>query len=483
MAELEAWMRVRPPLEASLVDAERTVDAWQSGGVKGILLGPLRFDARLQDASTLADIRALGTLPPGEGQHVPAFAPNPTIYRRYGVVTPPTPEPDLEERFSALGKFLDLAKRKSMAVWLIDPGDGMVGPDPDTDSIPDDLDHRLLVDDAWRRAFLARMTDAVERVPQADGIVLTRPAWGWSAGMSGPGDLLGPLPPDAGPLSAELGLDLGRLEAALERLRTRIRKLTREAARLGANGGAFGTATMLGLDPGIVSFFAFRARALSRFALAVHDVTDRISKARGRELKFGVSPPSPSFAPLAGYDFPGLATICDLVVPRLGIHHRGHDGIYGIVSLWVAALNGWSSSLWEAESFEATAALTGISLPSTEPGAKPGARMVSQKEFDRGYPEAFWREVVEAEARRTVAQADGYPWRALPMVAGGRRPMGGEAIGASDFRRLLEAIRDGGVRQVVHYDHARLTAGEWSVLSEFSGSAWRAGSGYEPPDL
>ena len=53
MAELEAWMRVRPPLEASLVDAERTVDAWQSGGVKGILLGPLRFDTRLQDASKI----------------------------------------------------------------------------------------------------------------------------------------------------------------------------------------------------------------------------------------------------------------------------------------------------------------------------------------------------------------------------------------------------------------------------------------------
>ena len=46
-----------------------------------------------------------------DGKHgfMRAFAPNPTIYRRYGVVTPPTPEPDLEERFSALGKFLDLA--------------------------------------------------------------------------------------------------------------------------------------------------------------------------------------------------------------------------------------------------------------------------------------------------------------------------------------------------------------------------------------
>lgn len=483
MAELEAWMRVRPPLEASILDADRTIDAWQSGGVKGILLGPLRFDTRLADTATLADMRALGTVSSGDSHLVAAFAPNPTVYRRYGVVTPTVPDPDLEDRFKSLGKFLDVAKRKSMAIWLIDPGDGMVGPDPGSDSTPDDLDHRLLFDDAWRRAFLARMADVVERVPQADGIVLTRPSWGWSAGMAGPGDLLGPLPANAGPVAAELGLDVERLGAALERLRTRLRKLTREAARLGANGGAFGTATMLGLDPGIVSLFAFRARALSRFALAVHDVTERISKARGRELKFGVTAPAPSFAPLAGYDFPGLATICDLVVPRLGIHHRGHDGIYGIVSEWVAALNGWSSSLWEAESFEATAALTGISLPSTEPGAKPGARMVSQKEFDRGYPEVFWREVVEAEARRSVAQADGYPWRTLPMVAGGRRPMGGDAIGVSDFRRLLESIRDGGVRQVVHYDHARLTAGEWSVLSEFSGSAWRPGSGYEPPDL
>jgi hypothetical protein len=483
MAELEAWMRVRPPLEVSIFDAERIIDAWQSGGVKGILLGPLRFDTRLSDTATLAEMRAFGSVV-AEGTHlVPAFAPNPTVYRRYGVVAPGVPDPDLEERFKTLGKFLDLAKRRSMAIWLIDPGDGMAPPDPGLGGIPDDLNHRLLIDDAWRRAFLARMADAVERVPQADGVVLTRPSWGWSAGMAGRDDLLGPLPTDAGAVAADLGLDIDRLEAALERLRTRLRKLTREGARLGANGGAFGTATMLGLDPGIVSLFAFRARALSRFALAIHDVTERIGQARGRELKFGLNPPAPSFAPLAGYDFPSLATICDLVVPRLGIHHRGHDGIYGIVSEWVAALNGWSSSLWEAESFEATAALMGISLPSTEPNAKPGARMVAQKEFDRGYPETFWREVVEPEARRSVAQADGYPWRTLPMVAGGRRPMGGDAIGVSDFRRLLESCRDGGVRQVVHYDHARLTAGEWSVLSEFSGSAWRAGSGYEPPDL
>lgn len=483
MAELEAWMRIRPPLESALAEPDRTIDAWQSGGVKGIIVGPLRFDARFDAAPSLADLRTVGRLPDGDARLVPAYAPNPTTYRRYGVACPAATDAAFDDRWGALGRFLDLAKRRSMAIWLVDADDGMTAPDPTSVALPDDLDHRLLMDDAWRRAFLARLEDAVERVPQADGVLLARPAWGWAPGMAGPHDLLGPLPEDAGAVAAELRLDPERLSAAIERFRTRLRKLTREAARLGAGGGAFATATMLGLDPGITSLLAFRARSLSRFVLAVHDVTERIGKARGRDLKFGLTPPAPSFAPLAGYDFPGIATVCDLVVPNLGIHHRGHGGIYGVVSAWVAALNGWSTSLWEAEAFEATAALTGMALPSTEPGAKPGARMVSQKEFDRGYPEAFWREVVEAEARRAIAQADGYPWRSVPMVAGGRRPMGGEAIGVADFRRLLEAIRDGGVKQVVHYDQARLTSGEWSVLSEFSGSAWRPGSGYEPPDL
>lgn len=484
MAELEAWMRIGPPIEAALADPERTVDAMQSGGVKGILVGPLRFDARHEGTPTLADLRAAGVLPAGDPRLVPAFSPNPTTYRRYGVAVPPVPVPDLGERWASLGRFLDLAKRRSIPIWLVDPDDGMVAPDPGGPAdLPEDLGQRVMLDEAWRRAFLARLEDAVERVPQVDGVLISRPAWGAMPGMAGPGDLLGPFPVGAEATAAEFGLDAERLAAALERLRTRLRKLTREAARLGAGGGALATATMLGNDPGIVSWLAFRARALSRVVLAVHDVTERLGKSRGRDLKFGLAAPAPSLAPLAGYDFPGLATVCDLVVTRLGIHHRGHDGLYGVVAQWVAALNGWSSSLWEAEAFEATAAITGISLPSTEPGAKPGVRMVSLREFERGFPDAFWREVVESEARRAIAQADGYPWRTLPMVAGGRRPMGGEAIGVADFRRLLEAIRDGGVKQVVHHDLARLTAGEWATLTEFSGSAWRPGSGFEPPDL
>ncbi|MBU6151128.1 MAG: hypothetical protein KGR25_06730, partial [Chloroflexi bacterium] len=314
MADLEAWMRVGYPIETVLGDTERVLDAWQSGGVKGILIGPLRFDTGLPDAPSITDLRGAHLCPPSDPRRVAAFEPNPTIYRRYGVVAPSPSGHDMAARWAALGRFLDSVKRKNIAVWIIEPDDGMVAPDPSPngDALPSDLRHRLLFEETWQRAFIARVEDTLGQVPQADGIVLTGPEWGYLPGTTGSEDFLGPLPATAAPLASALGFDLDRLIAAQTRLVTRLRKLTREAARLGAGGGAFATTTMLGNDPGIVSWLTFRARALSKFLLAVHDVTERLGKSRGKEVKFGLNPLMPSLAPLAGYDFPGLATVCDM---------------------------------------------------------------------------------------------------------------------------------------------------------------------------
>ncbi|MGH2368862.1 MAG: hypothetical protein ACRDI2_11750, partial [Chloroflexota bacterium] len=43
MPELEVWMRVGQPLEPVLADQDRILDAWQSGGVRGLVLGRLAF--------------------------------------------------------------------------------------------------------------------------------------------------------------------------------------------------------------------------------------------------------------------------------------------------------------------------------------------------------------------------------------------------------------------------------------------------------
>jgi hypothetical protein len=94
--------------------------------------------------------------------------------------------------------------------------------------------------------------------------------------------------------------------------------------------------------------------------------------------------------------------------------------------------------------------------------------------------------VVTAEVRRSIAAADGYPWKVLPWIDSGRRPHGGDPITAADLRRLLRAAKDGGARYVLYHNHGHLTAAEWSVLSDFCGSSWRAGQGlygrYLPPD-
>src|SRR5687767_9744202 len=66
--ELELYMRVGQPLEPVLADLDRTLDAWQSGGVKGLVIGRLVF----------------------EGSHL-AYTPNPTIYRKWEVPSPDEP--------------------------------------------------------------------------------------------------------------------------------------------------------------------------------------------------------------------------------------------------------------------------------------------------------------------------------------------------------------------------------------------------------
>ena len=42
-ARLVPWMYMIFPLEQWLTDYRRTLDAWEQGGVRGIVIGPLRF--------------------------------------------------------------------------------------------------------------------------------------------------------------------------------------------------------------------------------------------------------------------------------------------------------------------------------------------------------------------------------------------------------------------------------------------------------
>ena len=64
---LNAWMRIGQPLEPVLDDAQRCLDAWEAGGVRGLVVGRLLF----------ADTSGQST--------IPAFPGNPEAYRRRGM--------------------------------------------------------------------------------------------------------------------------------------------------------------------------------------------------------------------------------------------------------------------------------------------------------------------------------------------------------------------------------------------------------------
>ena len=498
MAELEVWMRVGQPFEPLLADQERILDAWQAGGVKGLVLGRLAFMTEYPDDpepdagdggdgsdGAVATPLAPPPAPSWGGNRsgtVAAFSPNHTVYRRWGVEPPPDPEQLFPRRRERLTQFLDNVKRRGWPIYIFEPASGMGPPAP---GLPG-AGGPIITDEGRRRAYLARLEDTVSQFPQADGVILDGPEWGYEITPGHRSDLFEDLPAAVEPAAQALGFDYGRLAGARDRLHQRLHKLSREVATLSAGGGVFSGLSLIGNDPGIVSWFTFRSRALTAFYRHVHALAEALTRARGRQVKLGIGPRMPAFSALGGYDLPAIAPLFDLILPKLYIWDRGFDGMYGTVRRYMETLMDWNPGLWEPEAFNAVRALLGISLPSAEPDARPGQTMTALRELERGFPDAFFREVMANEVRRSIAAADGYPWKMLPWIDAGRRPHGGDPVTAHDLRRLLLATKEGGARHFLYHNHGHLTAAEWSVISEYCGTSWRAGQGlygqYLPPD-
>src|SRR5437764_14640769 len=90
---MKLWMDVMRDLEALHEEPQRLFDAWEAGGVDGLVLGPMLFDC----PKLLPGIR---TVPAARAASA-TFDPDPRVYRRLGVEPPPAPpdpDPDLERR-------------------------------------------------------------------------------------------------------------------------------------------------------------------------------------------------------------------------------------------------------------------------------------------------------------------------------------------------------------------------------------------------
>lgn len=472
---MRLWMDVMRHLEPIMNDHERLFDAWEAGGVDGMVIGPMAFDDKTY-----------------------TFDPNPEVYRRFGLEppagkdasslwwkapgggkAPPVPE-EVSQKRALLSRTLQAAKDRGWQVWLFCPhygvGPGSRGP--------------IMVDDQTRAVNAARMVDCMEQYPMADGALMDGPEWGYEIApfhQNHRSDIFKDLPPEVAEGAARLGYDYKRMVAAKDRLFARLHSLNDRNVRIwgGGGGGFLGAFGMMGNDPGLAEWLAFRMDSLTETYRRMKELCAQHSQ---RPIKLSAGPRSAAWSSLCGYDYGRLGNILDVMHCKHYFWHRGFDGMYGTVARYVQTLTEWNPGLSEQSALRFVTGLFGIDLPGIN----------SLRDFDLGFPQEFFDQIVVRETERAIA-AMGDPERVCPWVDAGRKPHDGEPFTAHDLDRMLAAASSAGLKRFIYHHHGNLTAGEWAVLSARCGQPWQSTTspnphlegyaashsmpGYHPPDL
>ena len=423
--KLEAWIRFGQPLDSVIDDFPRILDAWEVIGVRGIVVGRMlvRDDA---------------------GRNQAIFQPDPRIYRRLGVEPPPSPTQLFPGKRRKLDRLFADAKRRGWKILVFRPDAGYGPSDQDKFA-------RFANPNRWA----ARALDTLAQFPEADGGIIDWHEWGFEIAAGHRSNIFNDLPDKVRPLAESMHYDWSELHAATRRLEERLHNLDDKVVDAYAGRGFFGSYQMLGFDGGLAPWLRFRTDVITG---TIKTLKGLMTEQRPG-LELGIGPRSAVFTPLCGYDLPALVRYADYLHPKHYFWHRGIDGLYGTVYRWLATLRAWNPGLSERAALQVIEMLLGVRLPQVE----------TALDFERGFPDAFFSRVVEHATRAVLAAAE-RPEQVVPWIDVGRRPHGGDPMGAGDFLRILEASRRAGLRRFLYHGYGHLTAAELEVMRALCGN-------------
>ncbi len=446
------WIFVHNPLERWLDDYPRIFDAWEAGGVGGIVVGRMW-------------LRNEAGMPLWGDTLTPSFAADPKVYAAFGIKTPPETArtPEREKQLHAL---LDNAASRGWHIMIFDSRDGLrllyQRGQGTTSGLAEEEDPFGAIEVA------AGVHDLASAYPQAHGVILDQPGETFYELAFHRGQALLELDGRMRHRLEAIGADVERVARGMAHLNERFHNLTPDLVRYHASGGMLGALILFDLNEDALYWLRARREAARGFMRAVHTQMQRL----GGKVELGGIPRTAAFSSLTGHEFGEMAEYFDYVFPKHYFWHRGNDGLYGTMARWVQQVLDWNPTLLEADGFAVVKAFLGLELPGVQTLA----------DMELGFPDEFYSELVYNETRRAL-EAIGDVNKAIAWVSTGRRPHGGEPMTARDLHGILTASERAGLQRFLFQPDPDLSAPEWSVISDLCGKRWHPSrDGYWPSD-
>ena len=441
---LEPWIRIGQPLEHVMDDYQRVFDAWEAGGVRGLVVGRMLFRA---DDSAESDYYSRDNV-------VPAFAAKPEAYLSRGMKVGPDDAGRDDEKERRLHAMLDEAKSRGWTVLIFTPtGRTSASRAPGAEPDPYGAQHLAAV---WDEVFSS--------FPQVEGGIMD----GWTESPYYPIAVFGEMSPGNRAQAEARGYDVGRLDRGRLHLKQRFQSFTPSMVRYYGAGGVLSEMNLFDVNEDAFYWLRWQREDGINTGRAARRELNKLP----RRLLLGNGPRSAVFSGMTGLDFTAWDEIVDFLLVKHYFWHRGFDGLYGTVASWVQQVHAWNPGLSEPDCFTVVQAWLGVNLPEVEVLA----------DMDLGFPQAFFDELVYEETRRALA-AVGDPGKVVPWVDTGRMPHRGDPMTSGDLHRILEASEAAGLQRFLFHNHDHLTAAEWRVISRRCGTEWDEDEdGYWPPN-
>ena len=335
---MQCWIFVFNPLERYMANYKHIFDAWEAGGVRGIVVGRMFFTE-------------------DDGGRIPAFPQDPKAYADLGLEAPEEQSRALEKE-RELSAMLDDAAGRGWHIMVFDSG------------------------------TTAHVQSLINRYPQVNGVIIDGPGenhyeLAWHHG----GELF-ELRDGERVEFGNLGFEIDRLERGIDHMRQRFHNLTPDLVRYWAPGGTLAGLNLFDINEDSLYWLRARQEKSRRSWERARADLDGVN----RYVELGGIPRITTFSSLTGQDYQQMPPYFDYIFPKHYYWHRGFDGMYGTIARWVQKFAEWNPSLTEADCFLLVESLFGLRLPNVE----------SLLDMEMGFPDEFFAEVVYSETRRAL---------------------------------------------------------------------------------